>query len=61
MSNGAEQNRRGWLLGRKSIITTPRSARSVPRHQVEAVERLVGSTGTAIDTEQAEAEVRYVA
>ena len=38
------------LLGHKSIVTTMRYAHLTPRHQAEAVERLVGSTSTGTGT-----------
>jgi len=38
------------LLGHKSIMTTMRYAHLAPQHQAEAVERLVGTTSTAIST-----------
>lgn len=39
------------LLGHKSIVTTMRYAHLTPRHQAEAVERLVGSTSTSTSTD----------
>jgi integrase len=49
------------LLGHKSIITTTRYAHLAPEHQAEAVERLVASTDTTIETEKAEEKESEVA
>ncbi len=38
------------LMGHKSIGTTTRYAHMAPKHQAQAVERLVGSTSTATST-----------
>ena len=42
------------LMGHKSIVTTTRYAHMSPKHQAEAVERLVGSTSTATSTGELE-------
>ena len=48
------------LLGHKRIVTTMRYAHMAPQHQADAVERLVGSTSTAISTKTARRQRRRV-